>query len=934
MATVIHKISSYVVWNSKQAVLPLGVVSNTTINNNTTSTPYHNDLLGLQGGQDTSYEDSNGIMGEYYHLDASSYFALLPLVDDSVVGNSKYYGTNDSGVKGFNSFPIASASVLGMIKVGTGLSIDSNGILSAAAGMVYPAAGIPLSTGSAWGTSITDNSANWNTAYGWGNHADAGYVTGAPWADMGYASYPYDTGIVVTTGSSWDTSIPLANIPVFSSAITGTPNSTTYLRGDGSWQTLATTNYWQRVGIIVSPATSGDTISTSGTGYFSGSGSKLDLRIGTTKYLAIDTSLNNIRIGAAAGNDSMSTNGDNILIGRQAGYSMTSASVNSQLIGIGYLALRSFTTGGSWAICIGPYAGNAFTSGDITAIGNWAARYSTSNCLGVTAIGHFALCDSVTGSSNTTAIGSQALYHAVSANSVAIGAYAGRGVSGQTTGDNNVFIGAYVASLYTTGTENVRIGSLMSWDTLTSGSYNTTIGRYAGKVLTGGSNNTLLGWQAGVSLSSGSRNLILGYNVDAPSLSTNDYLAIGYATTKLLEGSVASGSEYLKSNYQFQTIASTATKAGFRIAHGTAPSAPVNGDIWTTTSGLYARINGATVGPYGVGGGTSYTFQYSLTESAGAVNLVNDSATPGNNKYYGTNSSGTKGFFDLPSGGGGGITPVDSTLLDWSTDRYIAYATKQAGGDFYSDGNTLPTATTILNYNGCFVATAIDAVGDIMAGGGTGFGAGANNIFLEKSAAKISITYSSVELCHLHPAVTNGSTAIAYYYNTIASLTIAGAKLASWQNNSVEKVAIDKDGNIYATQFINAYAGVGDSVILSHDAEVNTSSTSYVKLKTITLGSNMQVGRTMRIKFDLHNSTAGFPAYGRIYRNSVAVGTEQLTTSVTYDTFSEDISGWGPGDTIELWVKAITGYTAYVENFKLCGIMSTAIINEVTGSNS
>jgi hypothetical protein len=37
--------------------------------------------------------------------------------------------------------------------------------------MTYPGAGIPLSTGSAWGTSITNNSANWNTAYGWGDHA-------------------------------------------------------------------------------------------------------------------------------------------------------------------------------------------------------------------------------------------------------------------------------------------------------------------------------------------------------------------------------------------------------------------------------------------------------------------------------------------------------------------------------------------------------------------------------------------------------------------------------------------------------------------------------------------------------------------------------------------------------------------------------------------
>jgi hypothetical protein len=31
--------------------------------------------------------------------------------------------------------------------------------------MIYPSAGIPLSTGSAWGTSITNNSVNWDTAY-------------------------------------------------------------------------------------------------------------------------------------------------------------------------------------------------------------------------------------------------------------------------------------------------------------------------------------------------------------------------------------------------------------------------------------------------------------------------------------------------------------------------------------------------------------------------------------------------------------------------------------------------------------------------------------------------------------------------------------------------------------------------------------------------
>lgn len=38
--------------------------------------------------------------------------------------------------------------------------------------------------------------------------------------------------------------------------------------------------------------------------------------------------------------------------------------------------------------------------------------------------------------------------------------------------------------------------------------------------------------------------------------------------------------------------------------------------------------------------------------------LVNDSVTPGNSKYYGTNSGGTKGFFDLPAAGVGTVTSI------------------------------------------------------------------------------------------------------------------------------------------------------------------------------------------------------------------------------------------------------------------------------------
>jgi hypothetical protein len=48
-------------------------------------------------------------------------------------------------------------------------------------------------------------------------------------------------------------------------------------------------------------------------------------------------------------------------------------------------------------------------------------------------------------------------------------------------------------------------------------------------------------------------------------------------------------------NGKVETQASVSGAAGLSIPHGTAPSSPADGDIWTTTAGVFARINGATV---------------------------------------------------------------------------------------------------------------------------------------------------------------------------------------------------------------------------------------------------------------------------------------------------------------------------------------------------
>lgn len=48
--------------------------------------------------------------------------------------------------------------------------------------------------------------------------------------------------------------------------------------------------------------------------------------------------------------------------------------------------------------------------------------------------------------------------------------------------------------------------------------------------------------------------------------------------------------------------------------------------------------------------------QMSITADASGLKLDGDSAAPGNSKLYGTNGSGVKGWYDQPSGGGGGST--------------------------------------------------------------------------------------------------------------------------------------------------------------------------------------------------------------------------------------------------------------------------------------
>jgi hypothetical protein len=120
------------------------------------------------------------------------------------------------------------------------------------------------------------------------------------------------------------------------------------------------------------------------------------------------------------------------------------------------------------------------------------------------------------------------------------------------------------------------------------------MGAYHGIDLIGGRNaNTALAYTAGSGATYNTRifnsNNSIGLIIQGVSGQTSN-LQEWRNTTGTVLSSVTSAGE-------LNTLAASATTAGLNLPHGVAPTTPVNGDIWTTTSGIYSRINGTTIGP-------------------------------------------------------------------------------------------------------------------------------------------------------------------------------------------------------------------------------------------------------------------------------------------------------------------------------------------------
>jgi len=168
----------------------------------------------------------------------------------------------------------------------------------------------------------------------------------------------------------------------------------------------------------------------------------------------------------------------------------------------------------------------------------------------------------------------------------------------------------------------------------------------------------------------------------------------------------------------------------------------------------------------------------------------------------------------------------------------------------------------------------------------------------------------------------NGRAPLALLATNCSRTVVAGTGIAVSGNLGSGNVTVGlSSGGVGNTQLANEavssskMAGytAGSNLLIAHDSEISRTSDSYTKIKEIQLDK----GGTLRVSFHLR-VTPGGTANGRIYRNGSAVGTERSVTTTSGTTYSQDISGWSPGDLLQLYIRCVdTGSTAHGSNLRL-----------------
>jgi hypothetical protein len=127
------------------------------------------------------------------------------------------------------------------------------------------------------------------------------------------------------------------------------------------------------------------------------------------------------------------------------------------------------------------------------------------------------------------------------------------------------------------------------------------------------------------------------------------------------------------------------------------------------------------------------------------------------------------------------------------------------------------------------------------------------------------------------------------------------------------KTGYGNDPNTKITGTLTSVPSAAGNVLIYEQASSSGSTlATYEKKVEITVNGS----GTFRIKVYLAGSHGGFTYYARVYRNGSAVGTELSVTPASGSSYSwvtDDVSGWSPGDKLQIYLRRVAGGTTCVQ---------------------
>lgn len=194
-------------------------------------------------------------------------------------------------------------------------------------------------------------------------------------------------------------------------------------------------------------------------------------------------------------------------------------------------------------------------------------------------------------------------------------------------------------------------------------------------------------------------------------------------------------------------------------------SLPISSIPWASVTGTPTTLAGygitdAVNSSRTVTGTQSLTGGGALTSNV-ALSLVNDTATPGNSKYYGTDGAGSRGWYTLTSGG-----TVSSVGLSLPAEFTVTNSPVTASGTLTA---TWASPVSVTN-GGTGLNASAAANGCLLIGNGTGFSLNAltagSNITITNTAGNIQIAATGGSV-----TITNDTATAAFEYPVFANAT-------------------------------------------------------------------------------------------------------------------------------------------------------------------